>query len=835
MPFLRDFGGGLSHRWLQRWLDRDPYSNTLPYVSFDPDTGVYCNQDDTLGFLWECLPLAFAGMKTVATLEGLFRAGLPEGSVLQLILYADPYVAPVLAQYANAQTRHDPMVSGFAGGQVAFLQRATRASEKLANIPVRNFRLFVAAKLPMSSREAQGEMWQDIQRQLQETLVGAQLAPRAMPPADLLELMRRFFNQHESGNIRHWDETLPLRKQMIYAETAIDDLDREMKVGDRHFRCMTPKAYPKEVNALQSNELFGGVMGLIDDPNQIQTPFLCSVNVLFANQSLRGTLHAKCNLVLQQQAFGSYAPSLKRRQEEYLRATDDLERGVQFVRVMPTLWVWDEAPEKAVDAITRARRIWDAKAYVMQEDRTILKVLLAASLPFGLYATPANIDNLVRDFIVDVPAVVPTLPVQADFAGAGRIPKVLFVGRKGQIAGLDFFDRDAPNHNCLLLGSSGSGKSFFINNVAFSYHSTGALIRIIDIGRSYLKLANMIPGARFLDFTPQANISLNPFTFIQEPDEELKSVGAVIAQMAFANSPRQAPTDIQVQLIQDAVRWAWKTLGPAANVDTVHAFLDDYPNRGKEVGLNGFAKTREIIATAHTLAYQLKEFTSEGTYAKFFSGPATFDIRSDEFVVLELESLKSIPALYRVITLQVINAVTQDLYLSDRSRERLCIFDEAWQFLSETGGGGGQMLAPVIAEGYRRARKYNGAFFIVSQSLLDLPKFGEVGEIINGNSAFKIFLESSDMGKARDLGLIDYDDFTLNILKSLKSKRPKYSELFLDSPFGRGCLRLAVDDYAYYVCTSDAREYAQIEQLVASGHSYDHAIRTMAAERAQRL
>jgi conjugal transfer ATP-binding protein TraC len=460
-------------------------------------------------------------------------------------------------------------------------------------------------------------------------------------------------------------------------------------------------------------------------------------------------------------------------------------------------------------------------------------MLLCASLPFGLYATPANMENLLRDFVANVPAVVPTIPVQADFAGAGKVPKLLFVGRKGQIAGLDFFDRDAPNHNCLLLGSSGSGKSFFINNVAFSYHSTGALVRIIDIGRSYLKLSKMIPGARFLDFTPHANISLNPFTFIQEPEEELKSVAAVIAQMAFANSPRQSPTDIQFQLFQDAVRWAWKTEGASATVDTVHSFLHEYPKLGAEVGLNGFAKTQEIIDSSHTLAYQLKEFTSEGAFAKFFHGPSTFDIRSDEFVVLELEALKAIPALYRVITLQVINAVTQDLYLSDRSRERLCIFDESWQFLSESGGGGSQMLSPVISEGYRRSRKYNGSFLVVSQSLLDIPKFGEVGDIINGNSAFKIYLESSDMGKARELGLIDYDDFTLNILKSLKSKRPKYSEMFVDSPFGRGCLRLAVDDYAYYVCTSDAKEYAQIERLVAQGSTYDQAIRIMAAERAK--
>ena len=153
MTYHRDTGGGLAARWLQRMLDRDPYSSVLPYCSYDPDTGVYCNQDDTIGFLWECLPLSFAGAKTVATLEGLFRAGLPEGSVLQMIMYADPYVAPVLNHYACARVRHDPMVSGFAEGQVAFLQRATQASERLANIPVRNFRLFVAVKMPISTRE----------------------------------------------------------------------------------------------------------------------------------------------------------------------------------------------------------------------------------------------------------------------------------------------------------------------------------------------------------------------------------------------------------------------------------------------------------------------------------------------------------------------------------------------------------------------------------------------------------------------------------------------------------------------------------------------------------
>ena len=47
-------------------------------------------------------------------------------------------------------------------------------------------------------------------------------------------------------------------------------------------------------------------------------------------------------------------------------------------------------------------------------------------------------------------------------------------------------------------------------------------------------------------------------------------------------------------------------------------------------------------------------------------------------------------------------------------------------------------------------------------------------------------LESSDFEKALDEKLLDYDDFTMRILKSTKSNKPKYSEIFMDTPFGVG-------------------------------------------------
>ena len=139
----------------------------------------------------------------------------------------------------------------------------------------------------------------------------------------------------------------------------------------------------------------------------------------------------------------------------------------------------------------------------------------------------------------------------------------------------------------------------------------------------------------------------------------------------------------------------------------------------------------------------------------------------------------------------------------------------------------GAILKAVIEEGYRRARKYGGSFSVITQSLLDLKTFGNVGDVIIANSAFKFYLESADFEKAKHEKLIDYDDFIMRILKGVKSNKPKYSEILMDTPFGIGVVRLVVDPFSYYLYTSDAREISELESLVERGMTYEDAIKEM--------
>ncbi|MDA8388796.1 MAG: hypothetical protein M0Z58_09075 [Nitrospiraceae bacterium] len=98
---------------------------------------------------------------------------------------------------------------------------------------------------------------------------------------------------------------------MIFSETDIEKRLSFLKTGGKYFRCITHKSFPGDVNLLLANGIIGGYGGMVSDKNQFETPFLYSLSIVF--QNLKAKIHAKCNLVLQQQAAGSFAPSLKRK------------------------------------------------------------------------------------------------------------------------------------------------------------------------------------------------------------------------------------------------------------------------------------------------------------------------------------------------------------------------------------------------------------------------------------------------------------------------------------------------------------------------------------------
>lgn len=83
------------------------------------------------------------------------------------------------------------------------------------------------------------------------------------------------------------------------------------------------------------------------------------------------------------------------------------------------------------------------------------------------------------------------------------------------------------------------------------------------------------------------------------------------------------------------------------------------------------------------------------------------------FSVLEMGELKDKPDLLAAVMFSMMIYVEQRMYLSDRQQHKVCLIDEAWKLLSKDN----KRAEDFIENGYRTARKYNGAYITITRGL----------------------------------------------------------------------------------------------------------------------
>jgi conjugal transfer ATP-binding protein TraC len=811
-PLGARHGGGLTISALHRAVARDAYSDFLPMVAWNAQEDAFLCIDDGWGHAWELVPSAYMFAHVHQALLGLLNVHFPDGTVLQLHGFADPLIDDALDAFLDLKTRPDPLIQASAQRTAEYMRAGTGGLDALHGIPIRNFRLFLSIKTRV-------KLGSDLRRQVEEQL--SKLGIRRLPPEELVRFYRRVFNGlfetapgiFADGSNGH--PAPPIRKQIIDAGPDLLFDGSEVFLGRQVARCLTPRAPARRITAERANRLLGGMRGAAEDSDQIGGPFLITLNILFDHSQFE--IHKRAQILSAQKAAGSFAVEVGKQIEEIGWVLDEAGNS-RFLSVIPMVWVFGRDSAQAREMAARAKRLWESEPlpWMMQEESYLNPVLLPMSLPFGLYPEKRMMRLLERDFRMPVKAAVLLAPVQSDFRGGGR-PALLYTGRKGQLITLDLFDPRINNYNFIVSAESGAGKSFLLNNLCQQYYAQGALIRIIDIGGSYRKLCTLCSG-RYIDIGEE-RLVLNPFDmgFALDGDDRQSAISmavAIVAEMANA-ATRKGVSTSEWNLLKSAVQWTIDEGHAEEGIDAVRAWLGAYP----QFATSDLDRVDHLVPVARELAFNLRDFGSEGAYGHFFNGPSTFDISHDEFVVLELERLKSMPDLFNVIVMVVVNAVTQELYLSARDRPRFVLCDEAAQFMTRSEGQDLSRLAEAFGQGYRRARKYQGSFGVVLQSLNDLLLFGGTGQVILENAATRFLLQGSTYAQAVENKILDYSGFVLDLLKSVRNNKPHYSEVFIDSPLGLGVARLVVDPFSYWINTSAPNEVAAFDALIRAGRS----------------
>jgi conjugal transfer ATP-binding protein TraC len=631
-PLGTHHGGGLTLSGLQRAVARDAYSDYLPLVAWNPGEEGFLCIDDGWAYAWELVPAAYMFAHVQQALQGLLNIAFPEGTVLQLHGFADPLIDDALDAFLDLKIRPDPLIQASARRTADSLRAGTDGLDALHGIPVRDFRLLLSVKTRV-------QLGTDLRRQVEEQL--AKLAIRRLEPEELISFYRRIFNglfAYAPGVFADGSDgqpVPPIRKQIIDAGPDLLFAGPEVYLGNQVARCLTPRAPARRITAERANRLLGGMRGAAEDSDQIGGPFLFTLNILFDHSQFE--IHKRAQILSAQKAAGSFAVEVGKQIEEIGWVLDEASNS-RFISVIPIVWVFGRTRAQAREMAARAKRLWESEPlpWMMQEESYLNPILLPMALPFGLYPEKRTLRMLERDFRMPVKAAVLLAPVQTDFRGGGR-PALLYTGRKGQLVTLDLFDPRINNYNFIVSAESGAGKSFLLNNLCQQYYAQGALIRIIDIGGSYRKLCTLCSG-RYID-VGEERLVLNPFDmgFALDGEDKQSAISmavAIVAEMANA-ATRKGVSTSEWNLLKSAVQWTIDEGHSEEGIDSVRAWLGAYP----EFAASDLDRVEHLVPTARELAFNLRDFGSDGAYGHFFNGPSTFDISRDEFVVLELERL----------------------------------------------------------------------------------------------------------------------------------------------------------------------------------------------------
>lgn len=815
----------------------------LPYLGWMPDEQMFALDQGVfgdklmpsgIGFCIETDPQTGSSEEMERVLASLFMA-CPTGTGIQVSLYASPHILPLLKKQANAlpedterngewdNRRNRNTFRAIARRRVDhYLGGTSRSLFSHHTYLLRDYRCVISITTPLDpGNPADVEEAVRIKESAHATLRSAHLPGRDWGPGDLLNFVADFFDHdriirnNEHSEIEY-DDTKTLRDHLYNPEIASVTADSYIKFrkagcDETALQCFSVRQYPKYFR-------LGNMGSLIGDYYQmalsIPCPFLITMGAIVLDYESART-KAQIKAARATQAAGSYMahfqPDLRERKHDWdmvLRAFDNGRNVIKMYHQIVLI--------SSVADVSRSehalRSVWRARGFDLAKDVYLQHQALLAALPCALTSSlQKDLQLFGRANTKTADNAVMTAPLIAEWKGT-KTPTMTLFGRRGQIMGFDLFDNTGGNFNFAVAALSGSGKSVFVNEMAFRYLGTGTKVWIIDVGRSYRNLCELLDG-EFIEFSDarQNAICLNPFSMIVDINNDMDMLLPLIAQMA---SPRDQLDNYSYSALSAAIKRAWDQKGNKTTITDVYDLL-----------LTGrLSVDSEHERDLPRLAVALEPYTKHGIYASYFEGEANIEFHKN-MVVLELEELKGKKDLQAVVMQLMMYRITQEMYL-DRSKRKLVIIDEAWDLMGSGASAG------FIEAGYRRARKYGGAFGTITQSVDDYYKNDATrAAITNADWLFLLRQKPESIERLGREGKLHVDEWMKRQLSSVSTEGGSYSEIFVHSPMGSGIGCLILDPFSMLLYSTQAEDFHAIKSLSDSGMPVAEAIEAILKQR----
>ena len=334
---------------------------------------------------------------------------------------------------------------------------------------------------------------------------------------------------------------------------------------------------------------------------------------------------------------------------------------------------------------------------------------------------------------------------------------------------IDFFRRDSEriNSNMVIIGKSGSGKSYATKSLLTNLASEDAKIFILDPENEYSELANTLKG-KVINVGNATHGRLNPFHIITALDDDEAGVdgggpgGSFATHLQFLEEFfRQILPDIDkdaLEYLNSLVERLYLNFGITPETDLSGFKADDYPifDDLYDVVLQEFERTNNeyLRQLLRSLVNYISKFSTGGRNANIWNGPST--ITTDEnFSVFNFQSMlanrnTTIANAQMLLVLKYIdNEIIKNRDYNIKyglKRKVVVVIDEAHVFIDTKF----PVALDFMFQLAKRIRKYNGMQIVITQNIKDFVGSEEIARkstaIINAcQYSFVFSLAPNDM------------------------------------------------------------------------------------------
>jgi type IV secretion system protein VirB4 len=340
----------------------------------------------------------------------------------------------------------------------------------------------------------------------------------------------------------------------------------------------------------------------------------------------------------------------------------------------------------------------------------------------------------------------------------------------------------------LVLGATGSGKSFLLNFLLTHAQKYDPLTVVFDLGHSYRKLATLLHGSYLELGLRQAGVTINPFALEPTPEN-------VHFLHAFARVLLEGSDNYQLSEMED--REVYEAVENLYVLDPTQRRLFTFAN---------------LLPRA--LAGRLSKWIEGGRYADLFDH-VDDTLNVQRFQVFEFEAMRAYPMLLEPLLFYVLHRVNASL--DGSAGLKVCVMDEAWRFIQHAS------LRGYVEEALKTWRKRNAAMLLATQSIDDFASADLLRTVIEGCPT-KLLLANPALDRAQYRELFQLNATELDLLTELVPRR----QLLLKRPTLAKVLTLNVDPRSYWLYTNTPADNERVAAMFRE-YGFDAGLDQLAA------